>query len=278
MDNITTMLSLLPLLLFMLFIGSIAGVLAGLLGIGGGLILVPAFYYVFTSLGYGGQGLIHICLATSLATIMITTTRSVLLHNKKGSVAWDILKIWGPQISCGAILGMLTVRYLNSIPLMMIFAFLCICAGIHMFMDTPKGIFHTALPTGIKRVVLSFIAGFLPVLMGIGGATFGVPLLTLYNVPVHRAIATAAGFGPFIAVPAVIGFLFLPRNTVAVLPPGTIGYVNVIGFVTVIIMTLFTVPLGVYLAHKTNAKKLRYIFAVFIIFVGLNMIKNALFI
>ena len=96
---------LLPLVAMLMVIGAFAGVLAGLLGVGGGIILVPAFFYAFQVLGYGGDQLMQVCLATSLATIIVTSVRSVLSHNKKGAVDWDILRTWAPGIAIGAILG-----------------------------------------------------------------------------------------------------------------------------------------------------------------------------
>jgi len=125
------------------------------------------------------------------------------------------------------------------------------------------------------RAALSPALGFLSVLMGIGGGSFGVPLMSLYAMPIHRAVATAAGFGLTIAVPSVAGFLFLeiaPENR----PPLTFGAVNLVAFVVVIAMTLITAPWGVRLAHAMDPKPLRRIFAVFITLVALNMLRKSL--
>jgi len=112
------------------------------------------------------------------------------------------------------------------------------------------------------------------VLMGIGGGSFGVPLMSLYNVPIHRAVATAAGFGMLIAVPSVIGFLFL-RIDAGMRPPYTIGAVNLVAFAIVVAMTLMTAPLGVKLAHAMDPKPLKRVFAVFLTLVALNMLRKA---
>ena len=104
-------------------IGAVAGVLAGLLGVGGGIVLVPAFFYAFQTLGYEGPQLMQMCLATSLATIIVTSVRSVLSHNKKGAVDWDILRSWAPGIVIGAVVGMLVVAQLRSNTLQAILAF-----------------------------------------------------------------------------------------------------------------------------------------------------------
>jgi len=130
------------------------------------------------------------------------------------------------------------------------------------------------MPTGGLRAALSPGVGFLSVLMGIGGGSFGVPLMTLFNTPIHRAVATAAGFGVLIAVPSVIGFLFVPME--AGRPPLTLGLVNLVAFGIVIAMTLITAPYGVKLAHAMDPKPLKRVFAVFLVFVALNMLRRAL--
>ena len=132
------------------------------------------------------------------------------------------------------------------------------------------------MPKGISRAITSPVLGFMSVLMGIGGGSFGVPLMSLFGVPIHRAVATAAGFGLVIAVPSVIGFLFgnpSPEN----LPPYTVGYVNIPAFLLIICMTLLTAPLGVKIAHAMDPKPLKRVFAFFLIFVALNMLRKVFF-
>ena len=268
--------SLLILMLVMLaVIGAFAGVLAGLFGVGGGIILVPAFFYAFKTLGYDGPQLMQICLATSLATIIVTSLRSVHSHNKKGAVDWDILRTWAPGIAVGAILGVMVASSLRSVTLQAIFGVLGLIVGLYMGLGRAHWRLGDAMPKGIKRIILSPILGFLSVLMGIGGGSFGVPTMSLFNVPIHRAVATAAGFGVLIAVPSVLGFLLLPIEA-AHRPPLTIGAVNLVAFVVVIAMTLITAPIGVKLAHSMDPKPLKRIFAVFLTIVALNMLRKAL--
>ncbi|WP_137702083.1 sulfite exporter TauE/SafE family protein [Marimonas lutisalis] len=254
-------------------IGAFAGVLAGLLGVGGGIVLVPAFYYAFQTLGYDGPQLMQVCLATSLATIVITSVRSVLSHNKKGAVDWEILKGWAPGIAAGAVLGMLTAASLRSSTLQALFGILGILVGAYLGLGRSHWRLGEAMPKGLKRIVISPVVGFLSVLMGIGGGSFGVPLMTLYGTPIHRAVATAAGFGVIIAVPSVIGFLFMPVQDP---PPFSVGAVNFVAFPLVIAMTLITAPIGVRLAHATDAARLKRIFAIFVTIVALNMLRKAM--
>ncbi len=266
---------LMQMLALLLVIGAFAGVLAGLLGVGGGIVLVPAFFYAFQTLGYEGPQLMQVCLATSLATIIVTSLRSVLSHNKKGAVDWDILKTWAPGIAIGAVLGVLVASSLRSTTLQGVFGVLGIVIGAYLGLGRAHWRLGQAMPKGIARAILSPIVGFLSVLMGIGGGSFGVPLMSLYNTPIHRAVATAAGFGITIAVPSVIGFLFLtiaPEHR----PPYTLGAVNLVAFFIVIAMTLITAPWGVKLAHAMDPKPLKRVFAVFLTLVALNMLRKAL--
>jgi len=268
-----TDMSLLAMMVVMLMaIGAFAGVLAGLLGVGGGIVLVPAFFYAFQTLGYDGPQLMQICLATSLATIIVTSVRSVLSHNKKGAVDWDILKGWAPGIAVGAVIGMLTVASLRSSTLQGIFGVLALVIGLYMGFGRSEWRLGQAMPKGILRLILSPIMGFLSVLMGIGGGSFGVPTMSLFNTPIHRAVATAAGFGVIIAVPSVIGFLTLDIE--GKIPPLTLGAVNLPAFGLIIAMTLLTAPLGVKLAHAMDPKPLKKVFAVFLVLVALNMLRK----
>jgi uncharacterized membrane protein YfcA len=265
---------LIQLLVLLLVIGAVAGVLAGLLGVGGGIVLVVAFFYTFQSLGYDSPQLMQICLATSLATIIVTSVRSVLAHHKRGVVDWQVLRSWAPGIMVGAVLGVLVAASLRSSTLQALFGGLGVTVGMYMAFGRADWRLGTTMPGGVTRAVLSPIVGFLSVLMGIGGGSFGVPLMTLYGRPMHKAVATAAGFGVLIAAPSVLAFLLVPIDPAA-RPPFTVGAVNLVAFAIVISMTLITTPLGVRLAHAMDPKPLKRVFAVFLTLVALNMLRKA---
>ena len=268
------MTTLIPMVVMLLAIGAFAGVMAGLLGVGGGIILVPAYFYIFSSLGYGGDQLMQVCLATSLATIIVTSLRSVSSHHKKGAVDWNILRCFAPGIVIGAAIGVLVAASLRSVVLQGVFGVLGIIVGLYLGFGRDTWRLGNAMPTGVKRAILSPILGFMSVLMGIGGGSFGVPLMSLYAIPIHRAVATAAGLGVLIAVPSVIGFLFVnipPTSR----PPYTIGAVNLPAFALTISMTLITTPYGVKLAHMMDPKPLKRVFAFFLTLVALNMLRKA---
>jgi uncharacterized membrane protein YfcA len=265
---------LLPMLALIAVIGAFAGLVAGLLGVGGGIFLVPTFFFAFERLGYTTPDLMQICLATSLATIVVTSIRSLMSHNRKGAVDWAILKGWGPGIAIGALLGVVAATGLRSEVLMAIFGVLGVCVGAYLAFGREDWRLGDAMPVGLGRAVTSPVIGFLSVLMGIGGGSFGVPLMTLYGVAIHRAVATAAGFGVIIAVPGVIGFLMV-QGQGPDRPPFTIGQVNLVAFAVVVAMTVLTAPIGARLAHATNPRPLRRIFAAFVTVMALNMLRKA---
>ncbi|HSG53947.1 MAG TPA: sulfite exporter TauE/SafE family protein [Paracoccaceae bacterium] len=264
---------LVEMLVMLMAVGAFAGVLAGLLGVGGGIILVPSFFFVFQTLGYDSPQLMQICLATSLATIIVTSVRSLLSHNKRGAVEWSILRGWAPGIVAGALLGVLVATSLRSVTLQAVFGTLALIVGIYMASAQAHWRLGNEMPKGLRRMLMSPALGFLSVLLGIGGGSFGVPVMTLFGVPIHRAVATAAGFGVIIAVPSVIAFLLVQVDP-ATRPPYTVGAVNFAAFGVVVAMTLMTAPLGVKLAHAMDPKPLKRAFAVFLTLVALNMLRK----
>ncbi|MGY3439642.1 MULTISPECIES: sulfite exporter TauE/SafE family protein [unclassified Marinovum] len=264
---------LIQMFILLVVIGGFAGVLAGLLGVGGGIVLVPAFFYAFQTLGYDGPQLMQMCLATSLATIIVTSLRSVMSHNRKGAVDWEILRTWAPGIAVGAIIGVFVASSLRSVTLQALFGGLGIVIGLYLGFGRAHWRLGEAMPKGLARAVISPMVGLLSTLMGIGGGSFGVPLMTLYNTPIHRAVATAAGFGVLIAVPSVAGFLLLEIDP-AHRPPFTLGALNLVAFAIVISMTLMTAPLGVKIAHAMDPKPLKRVFAAFLVLVALNMLRK----
>ncbi|WBU59572.1 sulfite exporter TauE/SafE family protein [Paracoccus albus] len=255
-------------------VGAFAGVLAGLLGVGGGIVLVPAFFYLFSAAGYGSDDLMQICLATSLATIIVTSARSVMAHNRKGAVDWPILKAWAPGIAIGAAIGVLMVSALRTQTLQVIFGVLVVVIAVYMMFGRASWRLADEMPQGPVKYVMAVLTGFVSVLLGIGGGSIGVPIMTLHGRPIHRAVATAAGFGGLIALPSALLFLLTPTENA---PPGTIGAVNIPAFLIVIVMTTITAPLGASLAHRLDAKMLKKFFAFFLMLVALNMLRKSLF-
>lgn len=264
---------LLPMMLALVVIGGFAGVIGGLLGVGGGIVLVPAFFYAFTQLGYGGGQVMQVCVATSLATIVVTSVRSVAAHHRKGAVDWAVLRAWGPFLVVSSALGVVVAAQVSSMVLQAVFGALAGLAGLWMAFGRDQWRLAPAMPGQPVRGALASAVGFFSAMMGIGGGTFGVPLMTLYAMPIHRAVATASGFGVLIAVPAVIGFLMVRAEGA---PPFTIGAINLPAFLVVIGTTLVTTPWGVRLAHAMNPRPLKRAFALFLTLVALNMLRKVL--
>ncbi|QYK43262.1 MAG: sulfite exporter TauE/SafE family protein [Paracoccaceae bacterium] len=264
---------LLPMLAFLLVIGGAAGVIAGLLGVGGGIVLVPAFLFAFSHLGYDGPGLMQVCLGTSLATIVFSSLRSVRLHDARGAVDRGLLRQISPAVVLGAVLGTATAMELRTETLQAVFGVLAMIAGLYLAFGRAQWRLAAAMPSGARLYGYGGALGYVAVLMGIGGGTFGVPLMTLHGMAIHRAIGTAAGLGLVIAVPAVAGFLFV---SVAQPPPMTVGAVNIPAFLAVIGTTMITTPWGARLAHRMDAGRLKRIFAVFILIVAVNMLRKSM--
>lgn len=258
----------------LLAVGALVGLLAGLLGVGGGVVLVPSFAAVLGTVGFEGPDMMRICVATSLSTIFVTSIRSTLAHHRKGAVDWGILRAWAPWIAVGAVLGAVVVAQLDTRQLKLVFGLLVPGFALYMAFGNPDWRIGDQLPTGWLRAALAFPIGLVGVLLGIGGGVLGVGSLTLYGQPVRRAVATASGFGALIAAPSVVMFLFVPARQA---PPGTVGSVNLPMFAITVAMTLVTAPLGATLAHRVNARLLRRIFAAFLIVVAANMLRKALF-
>ncbi|MXQ07356.1 TSUP family transporter [Alphaproteobacteria bacterium GH1-50] len=269
MDFITT------LAFYLVPAGAFAGVLAGLLGVGGGIVLVPAFLAAFTALGYDSPALMQLCLGTSLATIIVTSIRSLGRHKRHDAVDSGILKTWAPGIAVGALIGVVVANRLGSDALEAIFGGLTILVGSWLIFGREGFRLGDDMPTGGLRAGLSAGTGLLSTLMGIGGGSIGVPLMTAFGRPVHKAVGTAAGFGLLIAVPSVLGFL-VSSIPVDERPPMTVGSVNWPAFAIVIAMTWATTPIGVALAHRLPAKRLRRFFGGFLLLVGARIAWGAL--
>ena len=255
--------------------GGIAGIISGLLGVGGGIILVPAFFYAFSSLGYHPDQLMQICVATSTGTIIFTSIRSVSAHHKRGAVSFELIRSWGPIIAVGSVLGVFAAASMRSHELQLVFGCIGVMLGLYMLLGKKDWRISAELPGRVLRTLYSLCIGFFSALMGIGGGSFTVPLLTAYSVPPHRAVATSPGFGLMISIPGFITFL-LTGWDVTGKPPYTIGYVNLPAVALIVATTMLTVPLGVRMAHALSPKQLRIVFAFTILILAGNMLRKAL--
>ncbi len=243
--------------------GIIAGILAGLLGVGGGIVIVPVLYHVFSSLGIDAEIRMHLAVGTSLATIIPTSIRSSLAHHRKGSFDIALFRLWVPGVFFGTLFGTWLANRVEFSALTSIFAVVALFVSVHMGFGRQDLRLGAAPPTGPGAAGLTGLIGALSAMMGIGGGTLSVPIMTLFGIPIHRAVGTAAGLGMVIAVPGVIGFMIGGTDATG-LPPFSIGYVNWLGFGLIVPATILTVPLGTHLAHTLNPIPLRKTFAFFL--------------
>ncbi|MEQ9317407.1 MAG: sulfite exporter TauE/SafE family protein [Henriciella sp.] len=254
----------------LLLAGVFAGLAAGLFGIGGGAVIVPVLYFLLTALGYEDTAM-HVAVATSLATIILTSLRSVMAHNKRGAVDWEVIKGWAPWIMVGAVLGQLVAGYISKDGLTLIFGSLLLILAMQLYFGRPTWKLADDLPTGMPRAGMGSVLGALSAIMGIGGGTFGVSLMTICGRPIHQAVATAAGFGVAIGLPGAIVAIANGIGREG-LPPLSLGHVNLPAFVLISLCTVTMAPYGAALAHRLNAGLLRKLFGVLLVLVSIRMI------
>ncbi len=273
------------LVLAMLGVGAAAGFAAGLFGIGGGAIIVPALYYTLSALGISSDVVMHVSVATSAATIIVTSLRSAAGHTKKGAVDWDLIwpgrtpggffKGWGFWIASGSLLSALILaRYLSGHSLTLIFAILASLIAVQLIFGRPDWRIAKQVPTGPLSAPIGMILGGLCSLMGIGFGSFGVTFMLLCGKSVHRAIGTAAALGTFIGIPATLGFVISGLG-VPGRPPLSLGYVNLVGFALIAAASFVFAPIGVRAAHALPQAKLRRLFGICLLLVALNMLRKS---
>jgi uncharacterized membrane protein YfcA len=263
------------LVVVMLITGAVAGVLAGLFGIGGGVVIVPVLEAALGYLDVDPAIRMHVAVATSLATIIPTSISSARAHYRRNSVDIDLVRRWAVFVLVGALLGAWVASQLHSRALAVIFATLALLVAAKLiFLPTSRNLTDD-VPGGLLVKVIPVAIGCFSSMMGIGGGTFSVMTLTLFNQPIHRAVGTAALFGLVISLPATAGFIVTgwhdPR-----LPPGSLGYVSLIGFLCIAPTTVLAAPLGARLAHGFSAKRLSMLFGAFLVFVSMRLFYRAL--
>jgi uncharacterized membrane protein YfcA len=258
----------------MLATGTVAGVLAGLFGIGGGIVIVPVLETTLGFIGVDPAIRMHVAVGTSLATIIPTSISSARAHHMRRSVDVEIVRRWAVFVLLGALLGAWIASKVHSDVLATVFATLALLVALKMlFMpesrnlteEVPRGPLVPAIPTAI---------GCFSSMMGIGGGTFSVMTLTLFNEPIHRAVGTAALFGLVISLPGMLGFVAAgwgdPR-----IPVGSLGYVNLIGFACIAPATVLAAPLGAKIAHAFSARRLNMLFGAFLIIASIRLFYRA---
>ena len=251
----------------MLFTAFPVGFVAGLFGIGGGLITVPFLYYIFNSLGVDQQYLMHLAVGTSFAIIIPTSTVSVLTHHKFKAVDFEIVKNYGLFVVMGVVLGTIFAASLKTKTLILFFSIVILLLSIYLLLLKEK---EKSIIIPIKlhlKIILGTIVGFISAPMGIGGAIMNVPILKFFGYSINRAIGSAAAIGFLISVFGSIGFLisgsYLKTNI-----PLSIGFLNIPAFLIFIPITTFMARIGARTVHKIDKNKISKIFGIFLLIVA----------
>ncbi|MGV3770033.1 MAG: sulfite exporter TauE/SafE family protein [Sphingobium phenoxybenzoativorans] len=260
----------------MLGAGLFAGFAAGIFGIGGGFVVVPALFVVLPLLGGTPEAIAHVAIGTSAATIIVTSIRSLLAHAKRGAVEFEILRAWAPWIVVGDGIGVLLAGRVDGHVLTMIFAVGVFLMSLNFLLPKIGGkVISQDMPSGVARMGIAGGLGTFSALLGIGGGTIAIMVMTLCGRSIHRAIATASGIGTLIAIPSAIGFAIIGLKEGG-LPWGSLGYVNIPAVIAISCMSIITAPWGVAAAHSLPAPLLKRVFGVYLIFIAFVMFRNAL--
>lgn len=255
--------------------GLFAGFIGGLFGVGGGVVIVPALYYLFGALGVDDSVRMHAAVGASLSTIIATSARSLATHARVGAVDFSILRAWTPWIALGAAIGAACAGAIDARALQIVFGAGLLAVAAQMGLADPRWRIANQMPQGALRALIAGGVGLLSAMMGIGGGAFGVAIMTLCGRPIHQAVATASGFGAAIALPAALGFIVTGWGR-AGLPWGSLGFVNLPAFVILAGLTSIAAPFGARLAHRMDQRLLKRAFAIFLAFTALNMLRGAL--
>lgn len=254
----------------LLLTGVVSGILAGLLGIGGGGIIVPALALALASMGYGGDVGQHVAVASSLAIIIPIGISSARSHYARGALDIPTLKLWAPVIFVATLSGGLSAGFLSGKVLQAVLGFMAFFIAANIFMPFQQRLMSGIQGSSIAHRVCAAVIGYLCALMGTGGGALTVPTLAAFGLSMHTAIGTGAAIGVPIAIAGTIGFLISGWNATG-LPPFSIGYVNLPALVLIGGVASLIAPLGAKLAHNLPAKTLKKVFAVFLIAVGISM-------
>ncbi|MBM4205345.1 MAG: sulfite exporter TauE/SafE family protein [Gammaproteobacteria bacterium] len=264
-----------PVIVAMVLSGVVGGLMAGLLGVGGGIVIVPVLDFAYALLGVDPAVRLQFAVATSLATIIPTSISSARSHHSNGAVDMALFHRWRTTTLVASAFGAVLASMVSSHFLALVFGSVALLVAAKMLLLREDLRLLDAVPRGPLSHLIPFGIGSVSSMMGIGGGTLGVPTLTLLNHPVHAAVGTSAALGLVISIPATLAYIITGWNDGAALP-GSIGYVNVPGFLLIAPLTTYFAPYGARLAHRLSRQRLSRVFGVFLLIVGGRMLYNAL--
>jgi len=270
MDHLTDPFWLLALAAAMAATGLVSGTLAGLLGVGGGIVIVPLLFNVFPLFGIPEAIQMKVAVATSLATIIPTSIQSARKHHATGTMDVVLLRSIWPAMLAGVAFGTFIGVFVKGEGLTAVFAMVALLVALNMGFTGVDFKIADSVPAGPPRAALGIGIGSVSAMMGIGGGTLGVPILSMFGYPIRRAVATASAFGLIISIPATIGFVLGGWNDARV-PPFSLGYVSLVGFALIAPTSILATPWGVKLAHTIPPLWLKRAFAIFLAITSLRM-------
>ncbi|WOE30334.1 MULTISPECIES: sulfite exporter TauE/SafE family protein [unclassified Acinetobacter] len=263
-------------LIIYLLIGAIAGFAAGLFGVGGGLIVVPILYVVFTYLNYDPTIVMHMAVGTSLATIIVTSISSILAHNNKGGILWPVVRNLAPGLIFGAFFGAGIADLLPGLWLQLLIGVFALSVGFKMFKGANVVVDpHHKLPSTAMQVVAGGGIGIASAIFGIGGGSLTVPFLNKCGVVMQKAVGTSAACGLPIAVAGALGFMWFGEQANIQLP-NTIGYIQIYAFVGISVMSFITAKQGAKVAHQLSPAMLKKCFSMLLVVIGIYFVAKAL--
>ena len=245
------------------------GFVAGLFGIGGGLITVPFLYYIFGSLEVNQEYIMHLAVGTSFAIIIPTSAVSVLTHHKFKSVDFDIVKSYGIFVIIGVISGTIFAASLKTKSLILFFSIIILLLGIYLFFLKEK---EKNVISEIRlyiKIILGFMVGFISAPMGIGGAIMNVPILKFFGYPINKAIGSASAIGFFIAFFGAFGFV-ITGSYLKIDLPLSIGFLNVPAFLIFIPITTYMARIGANTVHRINKNMISKFFGIFLLIISIK--------
>ena len=255
--------------------GLVAGVLAGLFGIGGGAVLVPVFYQVLGLAGVDEAIRMHVSVATSTGIILPTSIRSFMSHRARGAVDMQVLRGWLFWVPLGVVVATAAAAKMSSEGLRAVFAVIALLFALRMIFNRAGWKIADDLPTNPVRAFIGTLIGFISTLMGIGGGVLNNTFMTICGRPIHQAVATSSGVGVLIAVPGTLGYVIAGWNHPDQ-PPLSAGFVNLLGVAIVIPITILAAPVGVRMAHAMSKRTLEVLFGLFLLFVSAKFVWTLL--
>jgi uncharacterized protein len=247
------------------------GFVAGLFGIGGGLITVPFLFYIFNTFGLDQSYIMHLAVGTSFAIIIPTSTISVFTHYKYKAVDFNIVKSYGLFVVLGVIFGTIFAANLETKSLILFFSIVIFLLGIYLLLSKEKEGKIKVKVKFIYKVIFGFVSGFISAPMGIGGAVMNVPVLKFFGYSINRSIGSAAAMGFLISLFGATGF-FISGLLLNVSLPLSVGFINIPAFLIFIPITTFMARIGARTVHKINKKKISMYFGLFLLLVATNFL------